>query len=72
VERALSRGLAGEAAPLIGAGAGSFMVRALAGQMRRDYVEFSDLVEGDEHVKGWASICAPAMAVAWLARESAA
>jgi len=67
VERVLSRGMEDESLPLIGAGAGRFMVRELARQMRRDYVDFADLLEGTNDLKAWAAVCAPAFAIAWLA-----
>lgn len=71
VERSLSRGLIGEHAPFIGAGAGCFMACGLARQMRREYIDFSDLVEGSDEARKWAAVCAPAFAVAWLARKQA-
>ncbi len=52
--------------PLVGAGAGRFVVRELARQMARDYVDFADLVEGDAIQQDWAAVCAPAYAVARL------
>jgi len=65
VERILSR--ADYAAmPLIGAGAGRFVVRELARQMQRTYVDFGDLVEGWAEMKDWSAVCAPAYSVAWL------
>lgn len=71
VERALSRGLVGEHAPVIGAGAGCFIACELAQQMKREYIDFSDLVEGPDAAREWAAVCAPAFAVAWLARNPA-
>lgn len=69
VERILSRGLIDSQAPLIGAGAGRFMVQALARRMSRKYVDFTDLVQGRDDSKAWAAVCAPAFSVAWLASE---
>lgn len=56
--------------PMVGAGAGRFVLRELARRTGREYIDFSELVEGD--AGEWASVCAPAFAVAWLAREAAA
>ncbi|MCX7627058.1 MAG: S-layer protein [Methylophilaceae bacterium] len=52
--------------PLVGAGAGRFLVRQLAQHSGRDYVDFCELVRGDEKVRAWAAVCAPAYAVARL------
>lgn len=71
VERALSRGLVEPKAPFIGAGAGCFLAFELARMMQRDYIDFSDLVEGQDEAREWAAICAPAFAVAWLAGKDA-
>lgn len=54
-------------APLIGAGAGRFVVRAIAKRMKREYVDFADLLQGEPMQKDWAAVCAPAYAVAHLA-----
>lgn len=69
VECVLSRGPVDEHAPLVGAGAGRFMVRELARKMHRDYIDFANLVEGTYEMKAWTAVCAPAFAVAWLGRE---
>lgn len=52
--------------PLIGAGAGRFVVQGIARKMVRDYVDFADLVPGELNEKNWAAVCAPAYAVARL------
>jgi probable H4MPT-linked C1 transfer pathway protein len=65
VERVLSRANC-EAMPLVGAGAGRFVVRELARQMKSEYVDFSNLVEGWAEMKDWSAVCAPAYSVAWL------
>lgn len=70
-ERALSRGLIGADAPLVGAGAGCFLAFELARLMQREYIDFSDLVEGGDESREWAAVCAPAFSVAWLAQQSA-
>ncbi|HEY3325860.1 MAG TPA: hydantoinase/oxoprolinase family protein [Novimethylophilus sp.] len=71
VEHAWSRRLGNDAAPLIGAGVGRFMLRELARRTNRPFTDFSDLVEGTGDGKAWAAVCAPAFAVAWLARKQA-
>lgn len=58
--------------PLVGAGAGRFLVRELARRSGREYVDFSQLVAGDPQVRDWAAVCAPAYAVARLAAEQGA
>jgi probable H4MPT-linked C1 transfer pathway protein len=54
-------------APLVGAGVGRFLVRALAREFARDYVDFGDLIDADGDVREWAARCAPAAALALLA-----
>lgn len=54
-------------APLIGAGVGRFLVRALAQELARDYVDFGDIVDAADGAREWAARCAPAAAVALLA-----
>lgn len=66
--RTLSRGLLDDGAPLIGAGVGRFLVRKLARQMSRPYVDFSTLIDCAVATGDWASHCASAVAVAALAR----
>jgi (4-(4-[2-(gamma-L-glutamylamino)ethyl]phenoxymethyl)furan-2-yl)methanamine synthase len=66
----LSRAPAADDAPLIGAGAGRFLVRELARLMKRPYVDFADLVAGRAPLREWAAVCAPAVAVARLARAA--
>lgn len=66
VERALSRGLLPEDAPLLGAGAGRFLVRELARNMGMDYRDVADWVTAAPSVADWAVTCLPAYAVACL------
>lgn len=66
LERHLSRLSLPESAPFIGAGAGSFLARELARIMGRPYVDASSLIDADGPVAGWAGVCLPAYAVAWL------
>jgi probable H4MPT-linked C1 transfer pathway protein len=52
-------------APVIGAGAGAFLIPEIARRLARPYVDFGDLIGGDWAAQ--ASWCAPASAVALLA-----
>ncbi len=63
----LSRGLLSPQAPLVGAGIGRFLVRALAIRLQRPFVDFGTLFPM-EPVSGGGAIadCAPAVAVALL------
>jgi (4-(4-[2-(gamma-L-glutamylamino)ethyl]phenoxymethyl)furan-2-yl)methanamine synthase len=61
-ERGLDR-----SAPLLGAGVGRFLVRKLARDFGRDYVDFGDIVDAADGAREWAARCAPAAAVALLA-----
>ncbi len=68
VARSLSRNLIEDVAPVIGAGAGKFLVRELAKQLNREYVDVETLIAANsEQVRHWASVCLPAYAVAYLA-----
>lgn len=64
----LSRGLVGDHTPLVGAGCGRFLVEELAQKLGRPYRDFTDLVEATEAARPWIATCAPAVAVALLAR----
>jgi probable H4MPT-linked C1 transfer pathway protein len=66
-ERALSRGVVAEDAPVIGAGIGRFLAVALAERLGRPYIDFATLVSGTPEACEWAARCAPAAAVAALA-----
>ncbi|MGZ8246281.1 MAG: hydantoinase/oxoprolinase family protein, partial [Methylomagnum sp.] len=64
----LSRGLLSATAPLVGAGVGRFLVRELAGRLKRPYLDFSDLFSASTPQNEFqAADCAPAAAVAGLA-----
>jgi probable H4MPT-linked C1 transfer pathway protein len=71
IEAQLSRGEIGSRAPLVGAGVGRFLVKELASRLARPYFDFSEML-GDQAVQTPFSIddCAPAAAVAWLARRA--
>jgi probable H4MPT-linked C1 transfer pathway protein len=66
-ERVLARGALDAGAPLVGAGAGRFLVVALARRLARPYVDFATLVAGSPQARERAARCAPAVAVAALA-----
>jgi len=70
-DRILSRGDLPDDAPLIGAGVGRFLLPALAARLGRPYREFAELVPTSREIRGLVSDCAPAVAVAWLARRGA-
>lgn len=71
LERNLSRALLPDDAPLVGAGAGRFLVCELAQRLRRTYVDAAELIPGVGGSAEWASVCLPAYAVAWLGSRSA-
>lgn len=72
VERALSRGLLAADAPLLGAGAGRFLVRELARILQRPYRDAGELVTALPAAAEGASVCLPAYAVARLAQSEGA
>lgn len=57
-------------APIVAAGAGRFVALRVAGSLARPVREFSTLVPAGPGLSGLTSDCAPAVAVAWLARDS--
>ncbi len=68
----LSLGEIKEDAPIVGAGAGRFVVKRLAERLNRPFVDFSDLIEALPEVRAKACDCAPASAVAFLAASLSA
>ncbi len=52
--------------PIIGAGAGKFLIRRLAEWHNTPYYDFADFIQGDEMLTQAAAICAPATACAAL------
>ena len=72
--RHFSRNLLSREAPIVGAGAGSFLVRELARQLDRQYLEINDLImvdsEDNAELRHWAAICLPAYTVACMAAKS--
>ncbi|MFL6622829.1 MAG: hydantoinase/oxoprolinase family protein [Sulfurifustaceae bacterium] len=68
-ERALSRGVVQDPVPIIGAGVGRFLAQQLSVRLRSSYVDFGSLVQAAELAERTrAADCAPAVAVAQLAR----
>jgi probable H4MPT-linked C1 transfer pathway protein len=57
------------AAPVIGAGCGRFLAKQLAARLGRPYLDFADLIDAAPDTRDMAARCAPAVAVALLARE---
>lgn len=65
--RAISRQLLGDDAPLIGAGAGSFLVQRLAVLLQRPFINASSVIRSaDQDLRQQAAVCFPAYAVAVL------
>jgi probable H4MPT-linked C1 transfer pathway protein len=68
--RHLSRGLLKQDAPLIGAGVGRFLARDLAARLGQPYLDFIELLPKHSLAPGFLlADCAPAVAVAFLARQ---
>lgn len=57
-----------EDAPLVGAGVGRFLVRDLSRRLGRSSMEFGELLPASAAIRGRVADCAPAAAVAILAR----
>lgn len=74
IEQALARAdstrLAERPAPLVGAGVGRFLVRRLAGELDRAYLNFENLFESAGVDRRRIADCAPAVAVAALAQAT--
>ncbi|MGH8614504.1 MAG: hydantoinase/oxoprolinase family protein [Gammaproteobacteria bacterium] len=70
LERVISRNEIPDTDPLIGAGVGRFIVRELARQLDRRYMDFSELMDGSNPLHEMAAICAPATALAYLLKSS--
>ncbi len=69
-EFVLSQGGLDEGVPLIGAGVGYFLLPELARRLGRPYVAFPSLVHAAADLEeDRVAACAPALAVAWLARN---
>ncbi|MDH3830148.1 MAG: hypothetical protein OEV12_01570 [Gammaproteobacteria bacterium] len=68
VDHVLSRARLDADAPLVGAGVGRFLVKRLADRAGRPYVDLLSLFSSGRLAVGDPADCAPAVAVAWLAR----
>ena len=68
-ERALSRGVLEDSAPVVGAGVGRFLAQQLAVRLASPYIDFASLIRAAKPTERTrAADCAPAVAVAELAR----
>jgi (4-(4-[2-(gamma-L-glutamylamino)ethyl]phenoxymethyl)furan-2-yl)methanamine synthase len=56
-----------QSAPVIGAGCGRFVARALAERLGRPYLDFAEIVDAAQEAREMAARCAPAVAIALLA-----
>ena len=54
-------------APVIGAGCGRFVAKALAERLGRPYLDFAEIIDAAPEAREMAARCAPAVAVALLA-----
>jgi probable H4MPT-linked C1 transfer pathway protein len=68
IERQLSVRPGRDKVPIVGAGCGSFIAAKLATRMGLDYKDFADLVPSTPQAAAEVGRCAPAVAVALLAR----
>ena len=59
----------GPDAPIVGAGCGHFLARALASALQRPYRTIDTLIPVDEPWRGWARVAAPCVALALLAAQ---
>ena len=55
--------------PLVGAGSGRFLVKALAMQLNKSYLDVQSLLNMSNKSTHWGSICLPAVAVASLSTD---
>lgn len=70
--RQFSRGLNNADVPIMGAGIGRFLVRAVANRLERPYRDFDDIISTERKTGDFQiADCAPALAVALLARQIA-
>lgn len=73
VDGLLARGQLTADAPLIAAGAGSFLVQELAAHLQRDCLQAESLIAArSDELRHWAGVCFPAYAVGCLMPESGA
>jgi (4-(4-[2-(gamma-L-glutamylamino)ethyl]phenoxymethyl)furan-2-yl)methanamine synthase len=71
-ERLLSMPELSSRAPLIGAGAGRFLVEALSRRLNRPYLGIKTLFSCEKALQPKVAVCAPAVTVATLAMENSA
>ena len=57
------------AAPVVGAGCGRFVAKALAERLGRPYLDFAEIIDAAPEAREMAARCAPAVAVALLAAK---
>jgi probable H4MPT-linked C1 transfer pathway protein len=65
-DQVVSRGVVGQAAPILGAGVGRFMAARLAARRGRPYRDLAEAMELPGDIRDAAGRCAPAVAVALL------
>lgn len=71
VQRCFSRNIIDAQAPIIGAGAGRFLVRELARRLERPYLDATELLDAQmDDARRVAGVCLPAYAVARLALDA--
>jgi len=58
-------------APIVGAGCGLFLARALAHRLGRPFLPFDALIDAAPECRKWAPTCAPSVAVAMLLEREA-
>ncbi len=71
-ERILSRPGLSATAPLVGAGVGRFLVERICRRLKRPYIGFEELFSCAQRIESKVAECAPAVAVASLAKDGAA
>jgi uncharacterized hydantoinase/oxoprolinase family protein len=70
VERQLSRGLWRDKVPMVATGSGGFIVHRLAARLGHSCQNFAELVDLAPQAAAEVDRCAPAVAVALLARDA--
>ncbi|MDZ4099022.1 MAG: hydantoinase/oxoprolinase family protein [Methylophilaceae bacterium] len=67
INKVLSHAQITAIAPFVGAGSGSFLVKALAQRFNRPYMQIDSVIDAEkEEAKHWAGICLPAYCAAYL------
>lgn len=67
INKVLSHAHITSTAPFVGAGSGSFLVKALAQRFNRPYIQIDSVIDAEnEEAKHWAGICLPAYCAAYL------